>query len=100
MSLRLSACSTTSCQAFSCETFSSGVLGEVFSSGTAIEFSLVPATNFRSRCDRGRLSEAPKLDAIRRIVNMFRLYPWSAPDGDAIGRPACDRRSNKDIGEG
>jgi tripartite-type tricarboxylate transporter receptor subunit TctC len=48
--------------------------------------------------DRGRPVEAPKLDAIRGIVNMPWQLPWSAPCGDAIGVLACDKRSNKNIG--
>src|SRR6266446_1221857 len=48
--------------------------------------------------DRGRPVEAPKLDAIRGIVNMPWQLPWPAPDGAAIGMLACDKRRNNNIG--
>src|SRR5713101_3562725 len=47
--------------------------------------------------DRGRPVEAPKLDAIRGIVNMPWQLPWPAPDGDAIGMLTCNNRRNNKI---
>src|SRR5882757_8551436 len=80
MSLRLSVCSTTSCQAFSLKAF-----GDTCPSAAAIDFfSLDFVDDPGARRDRDHRIEAPKLDAIDGIVNMprslrdlrFGPMPW------------------------
>ena len=87
MSLRLSVCSTTSCQLFSFET-----LGDVCPSAAAIEFSLAFARILVRNADRDRPVEAPKLDAIGGIVNMSR----SLRDLRAPAMPSVRRRAIKE----
>src|SRR5260370_38585190 len=48
--------------------------------------------------DRGRPVEAPKLDAIRGIVNLPWQLPWPAPHGDAMVMLTCYNRRNNNIG--
>src|SRR2546423_14574231 len=72
MSLRLSVCSTTSCQALAAETRC-----ELCSAAAAIEFSLA-SQRCSLACIIAALMNAPKLDAIVGIVNMSWRLEWAS----------------------